>query len=257
MIKLSIFDKILDTSCNFEDFVKVLRWNPQVIVHTAWITTPGIYRNHPSNKDYADFTINLANYIRHSEIEHLIVLGTCAEYGRQIGPSTAGITELSPTNLYSEKKIAAFRSVEKILQNSTTRFTWARLFYPYGPYQHEKRLIPHLVQSLKTGNPIHLADISSIYDWITSRDVAGAILWIIEHKLPIEIDIGTSVGTTNLELLLSLEELLPGISHERVNRKHEIGISEVFVMGKSSPLYTSGWLPNDTLNSGLEWVLKG
>jgi nucleoside-diphosphate-sugar epimerase len=241
---------------DFQNFVKVFSWKPQVIVHTAWITTPGVYRNDPSNLDYANFTINLANHVRNSEVQHLIILGTCAEYGSQIGPSTAGITKLLPNNLYSKEKVAAFTAVNELLLKSDTRLTWARLFYPYGPHQHEKRLIPFLVHAIKNSNPIHLEDISSVYDWITIRDVSSAILWAIDHQLPIEIDIGTSVGTTNLELLSVLMEMLPTEKKQITLSNHDIGKGEVFVMGENSPLLKSGWLPKDTLRTGLEWVLE-
>ena len=241
---------------NFADFVKVLAWEPQIIVHTAWITTPGKYRSDPSNFEYAKFTVNLANYISHSEVEHLIILGTCAEYGQQTGPSTAGLTKTSPNILYSEQKVAAFSAVERILKETTTRFTWARLFYPYGPHQHEKRLIPHLIHSLRSEIPIRLVDISSVYDWITTRDIASAISWVVGHELPVEIDIGTSIGATNLELLITLKELLLTTHQVTADQGHEIGVGEFFVMGKNSPLLASGWLPRDTLRSGLEWILK-
>ena len=242
---------------NFADFAKVLAWKPNVIIHTAWITTPGIYKVDSSNFEYANFTIDLANFISDSDVGHLIILGTCAEYGYQTGPSTAGFTKLSPNILYAEQKVVAFHAVEKILQKSSTRLSWARVFYPYGPNQHEKRLIPLLVHSLKNKIPVRLADITSIYDWITTRDIGSAISWIIEHELPVEIDIGTSFGFTNLELLMNLEELLHATHQKSAHQGHEIGVGEIFVMGKNSPLFVSGWLPGDTLRSGLEWVLEG
>jgi len=241
---------------NFTDFVKVLAWEPQIIIHTAWITTPGKYKSDLSNYEYAKFTINLANYISQSKVEHLIVLGTCAEYGQQTGPSAAGFTKTSPNILYSDQKVLAFNAARKILRETPIRFTWARLFYPYGPHQHEKRLIPYLIHSLKTGIPIRLADVSSVYDWITTRDIASAISWIIDHRLPVEIDIGTSIGLTNLELLMTLEDLLQNKHKVTAQQGHEIGAGEFFVTGKNSPLLVSGWLPRDTLRSGLEWVLE-
>lgn len=241
---------------NFTVFVKVLDWEPQIIIHTAWITTPGKYKSDLSNYEYAEFTINLANYMSHSKVEHLIVLGTCAEYGQQTGPSTAGFTKTSPNNLYSDQKVSAFNAARKILQETPVRFTWARLFYPYGPHQHEKRLIPYLIHSLKSEIPIRLADVSSVYDWITTRDIASAISWIIEHRLPVEIDIGTSIGITNLELLMTLEDLMQTKHKVTTRQGHEIGAGEFFVTGKNSPLLLSGWLPRDTLRSGLEWVLE-
>ena len=247
--------QILGDIFSFEEFLKVLTWKPQIIIHTAWITTPGIYRDDPSNLKYTHFTSELARYIRNSDIEHLIILGTCAEYGRQSAPSTAGITSLSPNTLYAEQKVAAFNAVNEILLESDTRLTWARVFYPYGPNQDQKRLIPKLIRTLKNGIPIQLDDTSSIYDWITIRDISSAISWIINNEVPTEIDVGTTFGFTNFDLLTTLEELLQTTNQIPTRDGHIIGLNEVFVAGKKSPLLVSGWMPKDSLTSGLEWVL--
>lgn len=240
----------------FEEFVKVFNWKPKIIIHTAWITTPGFYKTDFSNFKYAEFTANLAQYIAHSGVEHLIILGTCAEYGLQVEPSTAGVTKLSPSTLYAEQKVVAFNSVKDLLQESDVRFTWARIFYSYGPNQDQKRLIPHLVHSLKNRESVVLADTSSIHDWITTRDIASAISWAIDNELPMEIDVGTSFGFTNLELLVTLEKLLKTTNQMPGREMHSLGQNEVFVAGKTSPLFTSGWSPRDSLVTGLEWVLS-
>lgn len=240
------------------DFASVqesLRWKPEVLIHTAWITSPGLYKNDPSNIRYSQFSIDLVNSIVRSDIQHLIVLGTCAEYGLRSAPSTAGITPLSPKSLYAQQKVEAFNVIKQIMFDSPAKFTWARIFHPYGPNQDEKRLIPYLIKSLKNGERAKLADISSIYDWITIRDIASAISWILTHEVPTEIDVGTSIGYTNLELLMLLEELIPERILNSEEIRHEFGAREVFVTGLESPLLRSGWRPHDTLRSGLEWVL--
>jgi nucleoside-diphosphate-sugar epimerase len=248
--------QLLGNIFDFEEFSKVLTWKPEIIIHTAWITTPGIYKDDLSNLKYSKFTSQLAQCIHTSNVEHLIILGTCAEYGHQSGPSTAGITNLSPNTLYAEQKVATFQRVKEILQESATRLTWARVFYPYGPNQDQKRLIPYLINSLKSGIPIQLADTSSIHDWITTRDISSAISWIIDNEVPIEIDIGTSFGFTNLELLLTLEKFLQIKNQSPTGGEHVIGFNDVFVAGKNSPLFNSGWAPKDSLISGLQWVLR-
>lgn len=241
---------------NFDQFRSVLDWKPEIIIHTAWITTPGIYRNDPTNNDYAEFTVKLAMAIKRSAVKHLIVLGTCAEYGHQHTPSVAGKTRLSPNILYSEKKVEAFNATAALLWNADVRFTWARIFYPYGQNQDPKRLIPFLVSSLRRNEPVVLADTSSIYDWITTRDIALAISWIIENEVPSEIDIGTSIGYTNLQILGEIEKLLQIENVVPSREAHNFGLNEVFVVGKNSPLLKSGWSPADTLKTGLEWALK-
>ena len=248
--------QILGDIFDFEKFIKVLDWKPQIIIHTAWITTPGIYTNDLSNFQYAHFSIKLAKYLTYSNVEHLIILGTCAEYGNQIGPSTAGFTKLSPATLYAQQKVVAFTSVKEILQRSDMRLTWARIFYPYGPNQHHQRLIPYLINALKNGDSIILSDTTSIHDWITTRDIASAISWVISNNVPLEIDIGTSFGFTNLQLLITLEKLLQiNIPLPSRGGMHNLGLNQVFVTSKNSPLFISGWSPVDSLNSGLEWVV--
>jgi nucleoside-diphosphate-sugar epimerase len=249
-------NQILGDVFNFKEFMHVLEWKPEIIVHSAWITTPGIYRDDLSNIKYAHFTFELARAVRESEVKHLIVLGTCAEYGKQLGPSTAGITKLSPISLYAEQKVAAFNMAKAQLMDSNTRLTWARVFYPYGPNQDKKRLIPYLIDSLKSGRPILLDDISSVHDWISTRDVSSAISWIIRNATPVEIDIGTSQGVTNLELMEKLEGILQIPNQIPKSSTHSLGLNDYFVVAPGSPLLKSGWTPQDTLNSGLEWVLR-
>lgn len=241
---------------NPKDVNEILKWNPEVIIQTAWITTPGIYRNDQANYSFSESTIQLAMSILESEVKHLIVLGTCAEYGHQSTSSTAGITPVSPNNLYAEQKVSTYKSIQALLFGSKIRFTWARVFFPYGPEQNDKRLIPYLIKSLNAGSPIKLADTSSIYDWISVRDIASAISWTISQKLPTEIDIGTSIGFSNLQLLRMLTDLLSSDSKLDGHGPHDIGLGDVFVTGKDSPLLKSGWLPKDSLQSGLEWVLN-
>ena len=240
----------------FEDFLKTLGWNPQIVIHTAWITTHNRYKNDLSNHRYAQFTSDLAKQVAHSDIEHLIILGTCAEYGRQTEVSTAGTTKLSPDNLYAQQKVAAFNSVKEVLSQSKVRLTWARIFQPYGLKQDQDRLIPYLIRSLRGGDHIQLNDTSSIHDWITTRDIASAIAWVINHEIPMEVDIGTTYGFTNVEILKHLEELLGNSTQWAQLAAETSEIDEVSIVGKDSPLFKSGWVPTDSLNTGLEWILN-
>ena len=241
---------------NFDEFFKVLEWGPQVVIHTAWITTPGLYRDDPSNYRYAEFTIKLAEIIAKSDIEHFIVLGTCAEYGQQTQPCIAGFTPLNPTTLYATQKVFAFNAIKELFHFSNVRFTWARVFYPYGPGQHHNRLIQQIIYSLENREPIRLADISSAYDWVSTTDIASAISWIISKNTPTEVDIGTSFGYTNLEVLYTIEGLTNLDLQSSRRQEHDFGNEEFFIVAKNSPLLASGWLPNDTLVSGLERILS-
>ena len=239
---------------DFESLTKAFSWNPEIFIHTAWITTPKIYRNDPSNFLYAEATIRLAKFVAESSVKHMIILGSCSEYKKQSQSVLAGVTELSSTNLYSEQKIFAFNAIKDLSRKSLTKFTWARVFFPYGPNQAKGRLIPEIIYALTQLKPIQLSDITSTYDWISTRDVASAISWIVENDLPSEIDIATSIGHTNLEILSKLENILKVKNILPKNVSHNDGEGEVLVASKSSPLLLSGWTPRDTLDQGLKWV---
>jgi len=240
---------------NFDSFAKTLSWDPQIIIHTAWITAHTIYGEDSSNSLYAEFTSRLAKSVFKSNLEHLIILGTCAEYGRQNRPSTAGITKLNPSTFYAKQKVEALNSTKQALRHSGVRLSWARIFQPYGRNQDSNRLLPSLINTLQAGKQVELKDTSSFLDWITTRDIASAISWIISHDTSVEVDIGTSVGYTNIQLLQHLESLLGNTKQwTRIAVQPSIE-SVVTIVGKDSPLFASGWLPDDSLDAGLCWVL--
>ena len=241
---------------NFDDFIPVLDWKPQVIVHTGWVTAYAQYPEDPLNYLYSEFTIKLAAHIVSTDVQHLIVLGSCAEYGLQTAPSVAGITQLNPKSLYAAQKVHAYKESSKILSATNIRFSWARIFQPYGLNQDSKRLIPYLINSIRLGRQIELKDSSTILDWITTRDIASAITWIMSNISPTEVDIGTSVGYSNLDLLRNLESHLGNSSQwERISSE-TLTTPQKSLVGKDSPLLKLGWRPSDSLNQGLEWVLR-
>jgi nucleoside-diphosphate-sugar epimerase len=239
-----------------EKLNQILSWQPQVIIHTAWITIHDVYREDSSNIRYGKFTADLAELVSRGNLDHLIILGSCAEYGLQSIPSTAGVTELMPNNLYAEQKVFALESAKKSLFGTNVRLTWARIFQPYGRNQDKNRLLPYLIDSIKQDKEVKLIDTASIHDWITTRDIASAISWILENDLPIEIDIGTGLGFTNLELLRQIEELL-GHSKQWKRFISQSNVhNRVVQVGEKSPLFVSGWIPNDNLLSGLKWIIE-
>ena len=247
--------QILGDIFSFEDFAKTLSWEPQVIIHTAWVTTYGLYVNDQINYKFAQFSADLARRISSRSVKHLVVLGSGSEYGPQSEACSAGITKLNPENLYAKQKVFAFNSVREILSSSTVRLTWARIFHPYGPGQDKKRLIPYMINTLKNGEQIRLDDTSSVLDWVTTRDIASAISWILHNDTPTEVDIGTTIGFTNVELLKCLESFLgETIQWTRFIEK-SINKNQVSIIAKDSPLFTSGWCPSDNLDSGMKWIL--
>lgn len=238
------------------DVSAALSWGPQVVIQTAWVTKQGVYLEDSSNSKYARSTIRLAQKIVDLRIQHLIILGTCAEYGSQTVPVAAGRTELNPQSFYAEQKMMTLMEVKRILSNSNSRLTWARIFYPYGPNQDKARLIPYLIKSIEEEKVVHLKNASSVLDWITTRDVSSAISWITSHETPSEVDIGTGIGHSSIELYEHLKLIMDKKYQALPLISQPTNAGGVMIVDRNSPLFLSGWRPQDSLDLGLKWVLK-
>ena len=234
----------------------VFRNNYQVVINTAWITIQNQYPTHESNKDYSRCAISLASRAAQSGVEHFIGFGSCAEYGKQSSPCIAGETLLNPENLYAEQKVETFQQTRQLLSLTKTRFSWLRVFQPYGLRQDPERLVPYLINGLKNHLNIEIKDNKSCLDWVTTRDIASAVSWVLNNSLPSELDIATSIGYTNLDVLSYLQVLLGKAKQTPLVDQSSVESPQVLVAGKESPIFTSGWRPEDTLEAGLEWVVS-
>ena len=241
---------------DFQEILELDLWRPEVIINTAWITHHDKYTNDASNYQYAKFAISLSNYDLNMNVKHLLVLGSCAEYGYHKEKSCAGITSLNPVTLYAQQKVFAFNSIKSLLINSNTRLTWARIFYPYGPNQEKKRFIPYIFDSISSGELIKLKNTSAINDWITTSDIASAIDWIIKNDCPLEVDVGTGIGYTNIQIIEEIEKLLKINLYWEIHPEETLNQYGVSVVGSNSYLMQSGWRPNHSLGTGLKWAFN-
>jgi len=239
-----------------DNWKEVLRNSYQVVINTAWITNHIQYQTDEINKDYARSAISLAKEAAKARVEHFIGFGSCAEYGLRLSPCVAGKTLLKPGNLYAEQKVETFEKTMQLLLSTKTRFSWLRIFQPYGLLQDPKRLVPYLINGLKSESSIEIEDSRSLLDWVTTRDLASAVSWVLNNSVPVEIDIATSVGHTNLDVLNYLEALLGKAKEIRLLNQSLEGSTQCLVAGRGSPIFTSGWRPGDTLETGLEWVVR-
>src|SRR6266404_2068156 len=53
---------------------------PDVCVHAAWITTPGIYLESAENERFRDSSLQFLRDLRQRGLGHIASLGTCVEY---------------------------------------------------------------------------------------------------------------------------------------------------------------------------------
>lgn len=105
----------------------------------------------------------------------LVHVGSALEYGRAGGDLHEG-TRPDPTTLYGRTKLAGTRLVERFGSETGTRAVTARLFTVYGPGEHEGRLLPSLMRTARSGEPLELTEGAQRRDFTYVEDVAEGLL---------------------------------------------------------------------------------
>jgi nucleoside-diphosphate-sugar epimerase len=124
---------------------------PDILIHLAWGGLPDFQNSiHiesilPAHKNF------ITDYI-HSGGKHLLVTGTCLEYGKQSGSLSEDLNTY-PNTHYGKAKNDLRTFLEGLQkQNNSFLFHWVRLFYMYGQGQHPKSIIPQLDIAIKNGD---------------------------------------------------------------------------------------------------------
>jgi dTDP-6-deoxy-L-talose 4-dehydrogenase (NAD+) len=141
----------------YTDFENISLYNyfeqPDILIHLAWDGLPNFNNSiHIDRNLFSQYKF-LTNFID-SGGKHVLITGTCFEYGLQNGC----LSEEMPTNPVTAYGIAkdALRKFLEIRypENCAFIFQWVRLFYMYGDGQHPKSIISQLANAIKNGNPV-------------------------------------------------------------------------------------------------------
>lgn len=178
------FDRVEFMNCdlheNFQNLFQVER-RPKVIVHLAWPGLPN-YRDffHISNNLPADLTFLEAAVM--SGISHIIVAGTCLEYGMQYGPLSEEV-ETKPTTPYGFAKDALRKSLQMLQNVRPFTLQWMRLFYMYGEGQNENSLLAQLDRAIDEGQPsFNMSMGNQLRDYLPIKEVAKNFAFVLENQ---------------------------------------------------------------------------
>jgi dTDP-6-deoxy-L-talose 4-dehydrogenase (NAD+) len=151
-----------------------------VIVHLAWPGLPhykALY--HVEETLFADYRF-LKSAVS-SGYGHLLVTGTCLEYGMQTGELHENI-ETRPTTSYGLAKDTLRRLLEMLRSECPFILQWVRLFYVCGPGQHAGSLLSQLERALDRGDkefPMSAGE--QLRDYTRVEKVAAEIVRLVEQ----------------------------------------------------------------------------
>jgi nucleoside-diphosphate-sugar epimerase len=153
---------------------------PAAVIHLAW---PGL----PNYKALFHFEENLpADYrflksLVESGVGHLLVTGTCFEYGMQSGVLSEDMPT-APANPYALAKDTLRKFLQSLQQQHSFTLQWARLFYMYGQGQNQNSLLAQLDRAVDSGDPVFsMSGGEQLRDYLPVEVVASHLVSLLEH----------------------------------------------------------------------------
>jgi UDP-glucose 4-epimerase len=147
-----------------------------------------------------------------SSVRSLIFASTGAVYASTDRPCVEDTTPLHPLEIYGESKLAAEQLLAAFQEDTDISTSILRLFNTVGRRETNAHVIPHIFESLQTSDTIALGNIEPRRDYIDSRDVADAMLAVLEgaRGLPVlnVLNVGTGVAYSVGDIVRSLGRIL-------------------------------------------------
>jgi nucleoside-diphosphate-sugar epimerase len=229
---------------------------PRAVIHCAWYAEPGRYLEGRENLVSLASSLTFCEQLGEAGCKHLVGVGTCAEYDLRQSP----LREDTPTRtdtLYAACKLAFFIVASRRLPQLGMGFAWARLFYLYGPYEDERRLVPALVSALLEGREFETTPGEQVRDYLHVLDVAAALCLLSEGRLEGAFNVCSGEPVTIAALLQAVGELLgrPELIHLGALPYREW--EPMSVTGDPGRLREeAGWSPKLDLREGLAGTVE-
>ncbi len=159
-----------DLHANFQPLFSA-NYLPDAIVHLAWPGLPNyrdffhISKNLPADLAFLEAAVN-------SGVPHIIVAGTCLEYGMQYGPLSEE-QETYPSTPYGFAKDTLRKALQLLQKERPFTLQWMRLFYMYGEGQNRNSLLAQLERAINEGKSVfNMSAGDQLRDYLTIQKIA-------------------------------------------------------------------------------------
>ena len=230
---------------------------PEVCVHLAWYAEPGKYLASMENVRVLRDSAQLAARLAELGCRRFVGAGTCLEYD----PSLGYLSETSlaaPQSPYAATKLALYHALEAIRGAGAMEFAWLRLFYLYGPWEDDRRLVPFVISSLLRNEVAKVTLGVQVRDFLHVRDVAAAVVAVVEADVYGPVNVGSGEPVTVRDVITEIGALLGAREQVAFGAVEPRTGDPKFMCANNDRLVTNtDWLPSYSLREGLadtvEW----
>lgn len=232
---------------------------PNVLICLAWYTEHGDFWNSRKNFDWINATKNIVTCFQKSGGKSVIMAGTCAEYDWSYGLCIEDLTPINPKSLYGKCKNYLHDWLDLFCGEFNISLIWARIFFPYGPGESNKKFIPTILNALATNEmPLKCSHGEQYRDFIHVRDVASALSHLLIADVnPGAYNICSGEPVKLSSIVYKCSEIFcitPSVEWGAVSVPKN---DPFYLFGSNKKLADTGWRPSVTLEDGLrEYVAE-
>lgn len=227
---------------------------PQYLLHFAWDTTPGSYLESNLNFDWVQSSIEMLKQFKLNGGKRSIFAGTCFEYKFIDEPlKEDGILE--PVSTYAKCKKSLNEIASLYCEKNDISFGWGRIFYVYGEDEQEKRLVPHVINSLLNNKEVEIWVGDLIKDYMFAGNIAEAFVKFLDSDIRGNVNISSGQKLTVKELVSLIASKLGKETLVRFENKPTSEPKMIF--GDNTRLLNEvKYNPNYTLDESLDIVIS-
>lgn len=181
--KLAWFERVRFIACDIHEIIDnpFERFGrPQAVMHLAWPGLPN-YGALFHFEDTLPADYRFLKSLVQGGAGHLLVTGTCFEYGMQSGALSEDLPA-APTNPYALAKDTLRKQLQSLQQQHAFTLQWARLFYMHGEGQNPNSLLAQLDRAIDGGEgEFNMSGGEQLRDYLQVAEVAARAVALLEH----------------------------------------------------------------------------
>lgn len=219
-------------------------------------------------------TFNLLEVARaswkHDSTKRFLHISTDEVYGSLETGKFSENSPYAPNSPYSASKAASDLLVRSYHKTYGLNTVITNCSNNYGPRQHSEKLIPTIIRTALSGQPIPIyGDGSNVRDWIYVKDHCEALLDIYERAVAgTQYVIGGNNEIANIDLAKNICKILDRMSPRNAGTYSELihfvedrpGHDQRYAVNSAKLEKELGWKPQTSFEEGLEktvaWYLN-
>jgi len=254
-----IESQIRQIECDLTEYDQVTEILDQhafdLCIHPAWYAVPGKYPHSNENMASMGATVHLFFRLSERGCKRFVGIGSCFEYDHTLGTLSED-SAMDPKTLYEVCKLATKGGLEEVAKSSPTEFAWVRLFYQYGPYEDERRLVPWIICSLLRNERAKSTKGEQVRDFMHVEDVASSIWAVAKSNLTGAVNSGCGKPVAIADIVTTIGQLLDRSDLLDIGAMpYREGETMLVASDNRKLVEGTGWRPKYDLRSGLEHTI--